>query len=80
MKDNQIIAPPAPFMPPGTGKTITCGNIQYFIGQQIGQGAFSTVFDCADEWGNQLAAKVLLPQNRPYEVVRKEWLHELQNL
>lgn len=80
MIDNQIIIPPAPFVPPSTGEMITCGNTQYFIGQEIGRGAFSIVYDCLDEWGNQLAAKVLLPRNRSYQAVRKEWLHELQNL
>ena len=80
MRDNPIIIPPAPFVPPSTGEMIPCRNTRYFIGEQIGQGAFSVVFDCLDEWGNQLAAKVLVPQNRSYEAVREEWLHELQNL
>ena len=80
MTDNQTITAPKTFVPPSTGEMITCGNTRYFIGSQIGRGAFSVVFDCLDEWGNHLAAKVLLPQNRPYEAVREEWLHELQNL
>ena len=82
MTDNQIITPPAPktFVPPSLGERIICRNTWYFIGEQIGSGVFSSVFDCRDEWGNELAAKVLLPQNRPYEAVRDNWLHELQNL
>ena len=82
MMHNQIITPPAPkkFTPPSTGEVITCRNTRYFIGGQIGSGAFGKVFDCRDEWGNELAAKVLLPQNRSYEEVREEWRHELQNL
>ena len=82
MTHNQITSPPIPrtFVPPKTGERIKCEGIQYFIGEQIGQGAFGAVFDCRDEWGNELAAKVLLPQNRSYESVQKEWLHELQNL
>ena len=80
MIDNQIITPPAPFISPSTGEVITCRNIQYFIGQQIGSGAFGAVYDCRDEWGNELAAKVLLPHNRSYEIVREDWLHELRNL
>lgn len=71
---------PQTFVPPSTGEMIECKGIRYFIGEQIGQGAFGTVFNCFDEWGNELVAKVLLPQNRPYEIIRKEWLHELQNL
>ena len=80
MINNRIITPPAPFTPPSTGEVITFRNIQYFIGQQIGSGAFGAVYDCRDEWGNELAAKVLLPRNRSYEVVREDWLRELQNL
>lgn len=33
-----------------------------------------------DDWGNLLVAKVLLPQGKPYEQVRDEWLHEFKNL
>ena len=68
------------FVPPRPGEVIKCDGVRYFIGQTIGQGAFGAVFDCRDEWGNELAAKVLLPQNRSYEAVREEWLHEFQNL
>ena len=67
-------------MPPRAGEEIECEGIRYFIGQPIGTGAFSTVFDCFDEWGNELVAKVLFSQNRLYETIREEWLHEFQNL
>ena len=82
MMHNQTITPSVPkkFTPPSTGEVITCENIRYFIGRQIGSGAFGNVFDCRDEWGNELAAKVLLPKKRSYEEVREEWRHELQNL
>ena len=82
MMHNQTITPSAPkkFTPPSTGEVITYRNISYFIGGQIGSGAFGNVFDCRDEWGNELAAKVLLPKNRSYEEVREKWHHELQNL
>ena len=82
MTHNQRIVPPAPreFVPPRTGEKIECEGIWYFIGQPIGKGAFSTVFDCLDEWGNELVAKKLFSQNRPYEIIREEWLHEFQKL
>ena len=82
MTHNENIQLPVPrtFVPPRTGEVIECEGVRYFIGQTIGQGAYGTVFDCLDEWGNELAAKVLLPQNRSYEAVRAEWLHEFQNL
>lgn len=67
-------------MPPSTGEEIEWNGIRYFVGQSIEVGAFGTVYDCRDEWGNELAAKVLLPRNRPYEEIRGEWLREFQNL
>jgi len=30
-------------------------------------GAFGKVYECIDEWGNLLAAKVILPNVRPYQ-------------
>ena len=82
MTHNQRIAPPIPkmFVPPSTDEVIEYLGVRYYIGEQIGQGAFGAVFDCRDEWGNELVAKVLLLQNRPYETVREEWIHEFQNL
>ena len=82
MQHGQGIQPPIPrtFVPPSAGEEIVCEGIRYFIGQKIGQGTFGAVFDCHDEWGNELAAKILLPKNQPYEVVRESWLHELRNL
>ncbi len=82
MTHNQNLRLPVPrtFVPPKTGEKIECKGINYYIGQQIGQGAFGVVFDCRDEWGNELAAKVLLPRNQRYEVIREEWIHELQKL
>lgn len=76
-----ILSPtPQPFVPPRVGEVIECEGIKFFIDEEIGQGGFGKVFGCRDEWGNDLVAKVLLPRNRPHEVVRREWLHELQTL
>lgn len=82
MTHNQKLQLPVPrtFVPPKTGEKIEYKGINYYIGQQIGQGVFGAVFDCHDEWGNELAAKVFLPRNQPYEVIQFEWLHELKNL
>ena len=82
MTHNQRIAPPVPweFAPLKAGEEIECDGLRYFIGEQIGKGAFGAVFDCRDEWGNELAAKVLLPRNQPYETIREEWFRELTNL
>jgi serine/threonine-protein kinase len=68
------------FVPPSTDEVIEYLGVRYYISEQIGQGAFGAVFDCLDEWGNELVAKVLFSQNRLYETIREEWLHEFQNL
>lgn len=74
------LQPPKLFTPPSVGEEIQCNNILYYIGRQIGQGAFGTVYECTDEWGNNLVAKVLVPYNRQYEQVKEEWLSEFNNL
>lgn len=71
---------PRKFVPPSYGEVIGCNGINYFIGEKIGQGAFSDVFDCLDEFGNELVAKVLLPRDQSYEAIRGNWLREFQNL
>ena len=82
MAQNQRSQIPVPrtFVPPSSGEEIEWNGTRYFVGQSIGTGAFGTVYDCRDEWGNELAAKVLLPRNQPYEEIRGEWLREFQNL
>lgn len=71
---------PKQFRPPQFGEAINCNNINYYIGEQIGQGAFGAVYECVDDWSNRLVAKILLPQNRSYEQVQQEWWNELNNL
>ncbi|MBE7466828.1 MAG: protein kinase family protein [Planctomycetes bacterium] len=80
----QPILPGSPpqrrFRPPSLGQSISHDGQTYFIGQQIGQGAFGAVYDCFDEWGNELVAKVMLPKNRSYSEVRDQWNGELTSL
>lgn len=82
MIHSQKIQPivPRKFVPPSYGQEIECEGIKYFIGGKIGHGAFSDVFDCLDEFGNELVAKVLLPRGQSYEAIRGNWLREFQNL
>ncbi|MBM4089636.1 MAG: protein kinase family protein [Planctomycetes bacterium] len=75
--------PPVPtkiFRPPEDGDVIEWRGEQFSLGKQLGVGAFGTVFDCTDEWGNSLVAKVLTPCGRTYEQVRASWELELSNL
>ncbi len=71
---------PKRFVPPQKGEQIFCEGTCYYIGNLIGHGGFGAVYECMDDWANNLVAKVLLPHNRTYEQVRGEWLTELQNL
>lgn len=73
-------SPPRTFIPPSEGERIVFNNITYFIGRQLGVGAFATVYECHDEWGNELAAKVIGPQSGTYEQVRAVWHDELTKL
>jgi serine/threonine-protein kinase len=68
------------FTPPTPGEAVTIDGRNYWLGRLIGQGYFGAVYECTDDWSNPLVAKVLLPQNRSYELVRTEWERELKNL
>lgn len=72
--------PPKNCIFPVEGESVSFQNRWYRIGAQIGQGSFGIVYGCTDEWGNDLAAKVITPKGRPYEVVQKDWVREFQNL
>jgi serine/threonine-protein kinase len=73
------VSAPKLFSPPQFGERVECDGRLYYVGGLIGQGYFGAVYECTDEWGNSLVAKVLLPR-RPYEEVRKLWLSELASL
>ena len=75
-----VFTPPQKITLPQDGDIITCGNCNYYLQGKIDQGAFGDAYECFDDWGNLLVAKVLLPHERTYEQVRDEWQHELLNL
>ena len=68
------------FTPPAPGEGMTYREVTYFIGREIGKGAFGVVYECTDSWGNELAAKVLLPREQPYEIIRDNWAKEFEAL
>jgi serine/threonine protein kinase len=77
------LPPPAPtrhIIYPKEGEVVSFQNRLYRLGAPMGQGGFGIVYACTDDWGNSLAAKVLLPQGRPYEIVQQDWQRELRNL
>ena len=59
------------FIPPSKGELIKSGltGCTYTIGDVIGEGSFGVVYECSDDWNNELAAKVLKP-TRSYDEVR----------
>tara|TARA_R110001606_G_scaffold244118_2_gene391991 strand:+ start:778 stop:1650 length:873 start_codon:yes stop_codon:yes gene_type:complete len=65
---------------PGTWIQSPKSENRYVIGEQIGEGAFSIVFSCVDTWGNELVAKVLKPNNQPFESVQAKAIVEADAL
>jgi eukaryotic-like serine/threonine-protein kinase len=65
--DGATALAPADWLPhefrgtPGQFITSTITGNSYFIGRQIGEGAFGIVFHCTDMWDNNLVIKVLKP-------------------
>jgi serine/threonine protein kinase len=64
---------------PGEAITSTATGNTYTIGEKIGEGNFSFVYECKDAWNNELAAKVL-KANGTYERVRDAAMAELTKL
>ncbi len=80
INNRQTVIQPKTFKPPVKGQSIQVDGKNYWIGDVIGEGYFGKVYECSDEWKNQLAAKVLVPQNQTYDQVRESWLAELRKL
>ncbi|MBK7954728.1 MAG: serine/threonine-protein kinase [Candidatus Accumulibacter sp.] len=78
VEDSQPVA--RQFTPPALGETITVDGKYYFIGNFIGKGSFGDVYECTDEWSNELVAKILVPKNQTYDEVKESWLAELHKL
>lgn len=77
---NFTLRQPRRFQLPAKGETLINEERRYFVGEQLGQGGFGVVYECTDDWGNPLVAKVLLPHERPYREVRNSWLEETGKL
>lgn len=71
---------PKNFLLPCSGEKISVRENNYYIGEILGTGQFSVVYSCTNDWGNSLAAKVLLPNNRPYDQIRDNWQKEFEHL
>ncbi|ACK66512.1 serine/threonine protein kinase [Rippkaea orientalis PCC 8801] len=78
--NHDIQLPPRRVQLPQYGETIENKGKKYSIGKQIGSGNFGKVFECSDDWGNELVAKIIMPQKRSYKEVQQEWKEELKKL
>jgi serine/threonine-protein kinase len=67
---------------PSLGDVVTSATTgrSYTIGNRIGAGYFSVVYECTDLWGNELAAKVLNPERGTFEQVKAAAEREFGNL
>jgi serine/threonine protein kinase len=64
-----------PYAFPSPGEAVTRDHAVYYIGQPLGQGYYGIVYDCTDDWGNELVAKVLKPLGS-YQEVADRWQRE----
>ncbi|KGU94448.1 kinase domain protein [Burkholderia pseudomallei MSHR4377] len=53
---------------------------RYIIGGEIGRGFFGRVFECIDEFGTLLVAKVLVPRTQNEPGLRERWTREFKSL
>lgn len=67
---------------PEVGMAITSPrlNNQFTLGVEFSHGSFSVVRECTDLWGNDLVAKVLKPNNQPFETVQAKAVLEADAL
>ncbi len=55
-------------------------GLHYLVGDQVGGGAFSGVYDCVGPFDQSFALKVFKPSNRPIQQIRQDWLREAARL
>jgi len=58
------------------GEGIIFGGRTYQIGQFIATGGFAAVYECTNDFGECLVAKVICPCDRSYDEVRTAWERE----
>ena len=80
LKRTITVRQPSRFRLPEKGEVIPHGERNYYIGEKLGRGGFGVVYECSDDWGNPLVAKVILPHERPYSDVRDSWHEEASKL
>lgn len=66
---------PVRYVFPNAGEAVIRDHANYHIGTPIGQGYYGIVYDCTDDWGNELVAKVLKPRGS-FQQVADRWQRE----
>ncbi|KIG17496.1 serine/threonine protein kinase [Enhygromyxa salina] len=66
---------PVHYVFPDAGEAVRRDHANYYIGAPIGQGYYGIVYDCTDDWGNELVAKVLKPMGS-FQQVADRWQRE----
>lgn len=59
------------------GEVISFKGMEYRLGEIIGHGYSGVVYECSDDWGNPLVAKVIRPKS---ETDFERWTSECQKL
>lgn len=67
---------PRGFCLPSNGERIIFEGRTYEIGDRIDTGGFAEVFECTDDFGEKLVAKVICPCDRSFDDVRTAWERE----
>ncbi|PRQ03056.1 Serine/threonine-protein kinase PknA [Enhygromyxa salina] len=79
MSETKSKPEPVHYAFPNAGEAVTRDHANYYIGQPIGQGYYGIVYDCTDDWGNELVAKVLKPMGS-FRQVADRWSREAKVL
>ncbi|HAG81938.1 MAG TPA: protein kinase family protein [Cyanobacteria bacterium UBA12227] len=71
---------PRRFNLPHRNNPIEYNGHTYMIGDFIGSGCFGEVYECRDEWGNELVAKIISPKLGQYKQFLDRTIRETDNL
>ncbi len=71
---------PQRFNLPHRNNPIHYNEHTYMIGDFIGSGYFGEVYECRDEWGNELVAKIISPKLGQYQQFLNLTIRETDNL
>ena len=71
---------PPRFKLPHRNNPIEYNGHTYIIDNFLGSGHFGKVYECRDEWGNELVAKIISPKLGQYQQILDRTIREKDNL